>query len=944
MEQIDHEFEYNKKDLIGHGAFAVVYKGRYKHRAQDVAIKAIAKKNIAKAKSLLTKEIKILKELSGLNDNLVSLLKCVETPTHVYLVMEYCNGGDLADYLQAKGTINEATIQHFFVQIARALEAMNTKGIVHRDLKPQNILLCNPTPLRHNPPPLELVVKLADFGFARVLTDGGMAATLCGSPMYMAPEVIMSQQYCAKADLWSIGTIIYQCLTGKAPFVAQTPQALKNFYERHKDLQPNIPDYCSPQLRDLLLRLLKRNARERIDFQDFFNHPFLTTAPMPSPSKRILEQAMQDQAYSPSATHRVAGGYGIQRYQRVDSDVGRRQYPSGGSPSRAIHSPYYQPHIPQTGTSPIAAASAGKNPFRPTSAARPSQPATAPTAQMTDSGDFTFLPPLDKQTSHQRQGSQSRASNHQQHLQYSNGSTASSENPVKQVQVHSTSPANIRAVPVPSQRYAFAKMEERRNAMSRSPQQQEPKPMDTTYESRIPSVEDINIPETQFVVRERPKQDSLPSRARRYTVNDLASCDEPSGSGTRTEHSASDPTNAGAFPKSATSTVPLSTVAEEDSPRKESMRQGADAPPVDNIRHLRASPDHRSPSETVKVIGAKAPVQPTFTGAAGLSDEEDEGENEPIQLPFAGGDEPQKMEESAVSPMMDSVSGDETGTTTSSGVYSSAKAVPFGVRGREASIRRSADPQSANRAASATGRKSTDADAHAEMTENTDLLSAEPPPELDHETMLDAEHRQVLAKLRFVLELVEALVNIAENKTNPIAMLMEPGNRKSRHQSASDAYRRAEQLVLYVRALHILSSALVMAQRQVSTDTLQPSPAVQHVLNQLNEKYHQCLSRSQELASLGIPGADPSMAVVSAERIMYQHAIDLCQSAALDELFGNPHLCPKRYQTAYMMLHTLSEQVQNDQDKSILAKYKNAVEKRLRILERQGFVTAVSTS
>jgi serine/threonine-protein kinase ULK/ATG1 len=97
-------------------------------------------------------------------------LKCVESPTHVFLVMEFCNGGDLADYLQAKGTINESTIQHFFVQIARALEAMNTKGIVHRDLKPQNILLCNPQH-RHNPPPLDLIVKLADFGFARFLTD-----------------------------------------------------------------------------------------------------------------------------------------------------------------------------------------------------------------------------------------------------------------------------------------------------------------------------------------------------------------------------------------------------------------------------------------------------------------------------------------------------------------------------------------------------------------------------------------------------------------------------------------------------------------------------------------------------------------------------------------------------------------------------------------------------
>ncbi|KIH49829.1 hypothetical protein ANCDUO_20095, partial [Ancylostoma duodenale] len=108
-----------------------------------VAIKAIAKKNIGKSKNLLTKEIKILKTLSGLqHTNLVALLKCTETQTHVYLVMEYCNGGDLADYLSQKTTLQEDTIHHFVVQIARALEAINKEGIVHRDLKPQNILLC----------------------------------------------------------------------------------------------------------------------------------------------------------------------------------------------------------------------------------------------------------------------------------------------------------------------------------------------------------------------------------------------------------------------------------------------------------------------------------------------------------------------------------------------------------------------------------------------------------------------------------------------------------------------------------------------------------------------------------------------------------------------------------------------------------------------------------
>lgn len=88
----------------------------------------------------------------------------------------------MADYLHAKGAINELTIQHFFKQISQALEAINKRGIVHRDLKPQNILLCNP-PQRVNPQIHEIVVKLADFGFARFLNDGVMAGTLCGSPM-----------------------------------------------------------------------------------------------------------------------------------------------------------------------------------------------------------------------------------------------------------------------------------------------------------------------------------------------------------------------------------------------------------------------------------------------------------------------------------------------------------------------------------------------------------------------------------------------------------------------------------------------------------------------------------------------------------------------------------------------------------------------------------------
>ncbi|KAG7279755.1 hypothetical protein CRUP_021371 [Coryphaenoides rupestris] len=258
------DFEYSRKDLVGHGAFAVVFKGRHRKKTDwEVAIKSINKKNLSKSQILLGKEIKILKELQ--HENIVGLYDVQEMPNSIFLVMEYCNGGDLADYLQAKGTLREDTLRTFLQQIAAAMRILNSKGIIHRDLKPQNILLSYVG--RRKSSINSIRIKIADFGFARYLQSNMMAATLCGSPMYMAPEVIMSQNYDAKADLWSIGTVIYQCLVGKPPF--QT----------------------SPHLSDLLLGLLQRNQKDRMDFDMFFDHPFLQplstikkSCPVPVPS------------------------------------------------------------------------------------------------------------------------------------------------------------------------------------------------------------------------------------------------------------------------------------------------------------------------------------------------------------------------------------------------------------------------------------------------------------------------------------------------------------------------------------------------------------------------------------------------------------------------------------------------------------------------------------
>lgn len=115
-----------------------------------------------------------------------------------------------------------------------------------------------------------------------------------GLPPYMAPEVMTSHTYDSRADIWSLGIIIFQCLTGKAPFHAQTPQKLRALYEHSKTLEPVIPDTASASLRNLLTLMLKRNPKERLTFLNFFQHPFLSeeraslfdaTCRIPSPGK-----------------------------------------------------------------------------------------------------------------------------------------------------------------------------------------------------------------------------------------------------------------------------------------------------------------------------------------------------------------------------------------------------------------------------------------------------------------------------------------------------------------------------------------------------------------------------------------------------------------------------------------------------------------------------------
>ncbi|OMP06301.1 hypothetical protein CCACVL1_01634, partial [Corchorus capsularis] len=198
------------------------------------------------------------------------------TEDRIFLVLEYCDGGDLAAYIHRYGKVSEEVARHFMRQLAAGLQVLQEKHLIHRDLKPQNLLLSTKgvTPQ----------LKIGDFGFARSLRPLDLADTLCGSPLYMAPEIIQNQKYDAKADLWSVGAILFQLVTGKPPFDGNSQ--LQLFQNILRSTEPRFPEGATEELHpdcvDLCRSLLRHNPVERLTFREFFNHKFLE-----EPSKKV---------------------------------------------------------------------------------------------------------------------------------------------------------------------------------------------------------------------------------------------------------------------------------------------------------------------------------------------------------------------------------------------------------------------------------------------------------------------------------------------------------------------------------------------------------------------------------------------------------------------------------------------------------------------------------
>ncbi|KAJ6851143.1 serine/threonine-protein kinase ATG1c-like isoform X1 [Iris pallida] len=277
--------DYMLTRQIGSGSFSVVWLARHRVLGTEFAVKEIVMEKLnKKLQESLLSEIYILRKVN--HPNIVALHDIIEASGRIYLILEYCRGGDLSMYIQRHGRVPEPTAKHFMLQLAAGLQVLRENNLIHRDLKPQNLLLSAYDD--------DSVLKIADFGFARSLQPRGLAETLCGSPLYMAPEIMQSQKYDAKADLWSVGAILFQLVTGRPPFTGNSQVQLLQNIMKSNELRFPPGNILSYECMDLCRRLLRRNPVERITFDEFFSHHFLSNLQRDEPLSQTLSDTRDD--------------------------------------------------------------------------------------------------------------------------------------------------------------------------------------------------------------------------------------------------------------------------------------------------------------------------------------------------------------------------------------------------------------------------------------------------------------------------------------------------------------------------------------------------------------------------------------------------------------------------------------------------------------------------
>ena len=251
--------------VIGKGSYAKVLLVKKKDNGRIYAMKILKKENIELKKQ--QHHVKAERDiLVGLEDCpfIVKLYYTFQTEKKLYFVLEYCPGGEIFSLLQKKRRLSEEQTRFYAAQMVLALEHLHQQDIVYRDLKPENVLI-----------DVNGYIKITDFGLSRMNVKVNEAKTICGTPEYLAPEIVLKLGYGKPVDWWTLGSMIYEMMVGIPPFYTDKRQEL---FETIKFMTPKFPNYLSSVSKSLIEGLLRKDPSKRLgslrDAEEIKEHPF----------------------------------------------------------------------------------------------------------------------------------------------------------------------------------------------------------------------------------------------------------------------------------------------------------------------------------------------------------------------------------------------------------------------------------------------------------------------------------------------------------------------------------------------------------------------------------------------------------------------------------------------------------------------------------------------
>ncbi|XP_020337847.1 calcium/calmodulin-dependent protein kinase type 1D-like [Oncorhynchus kisutch] len=254
-------FEF--KQVLGSGSFSEVYLVREKKTGNLYALKCLKKKHLSC--SNLENEITVLKKIR--HDNVIGLEDFYETQTHYYLVMQLVSGGELFDRIIDRGVYTEKDASQLVRQVLQAVNYLHENSIVHRDLKPENLLYFDSDE--------NSKIMISDFGLSK-MSDHGVMSTACGTPGYVAPEVLAQKPYSKAVDCWSIGVITYILLCGYPPFFEDNETRLfakimRADYAFHSPFWDDI----SESAKDFIRNMMQKHPNKRFTTEQALRHPWV---------------------------------------------------------------------------------------------------------------------------------------------------------------------------------------------------------------------------------------------------------------------------------------------------------------------------------------------------------------------------------------------------------------------------------------------------------------------------------------------------------------------------------------------------------------------------------------------------------------------------------------------------------------------------------------------